>query len=208
MVSRFTVCLRLCIYSSCCLCLKPSCIWGTKIINILQLPARSTLQAYTGAFLHAPGANSASIEDQVAQFILYCHWEGKKESIKDGVLIYDKVKVFSCLMWNLRDHKLIGLGMNTGDQYHLPIFIDCWMEAMLNEHRIFSNFFGDQWLIGSYFIYYEKQVCNFLCYETIKLFYLHGLNTSLIVCDRALTKHCCDQGNTWPFWCLLNWNGM
>ena len=45
--------------------------------------------------------------------------EGKKESMKDGVLIYDEVKVVSRLMWNSHNHKLIGLSMNSGDQSSL-----------------------------------------------------------------------------------------
>ena len=84
-----------------------------KSFGILQLPCRSTLQAYTGAFLHEPGANSSCIEEQVAQFVLHCQrrvLEGKKESKSDGVLIFDEV-VISRLMWNSRSQTLIGLSM-------------------------------------------------------------------------------------------------
>lgn len=41
-------------------CRSPAAYEALKSFKILQLPA---LQAYTGAFLHEPGANSASIED-------------------------------------------------------------------------------------------------------------------------------------------------
>ena len=84
-----------------------------KSFGILQLPCCSTLQAYTGAFLHEPGANSSCIEEQVAQFVLHCQrrvLEGKKESKIDGVLIFDEV-VISRLMWNSRSRTLIGLSM-------------------------------------------------------------------------------------------------
>ena len=37
--------------------------------------------------------------------------EGKKESKKDGVLIFDEVKVISRLMWNSRSQTLVGLSM-------------------------------------------------------------------------------------------------
>uniref|UniRef100_A0A1X7V7C0 Uncharacterized protein n=1 Tax=Amphimedon queenslandica TaxID=400682 RepID=A0A1X7V7C0_AMPQE len=84
----------------------------SSLIGILQLPCCSTLQAYTGAFLHEPGASRFCIEKQVAEFVLHCHRrEGKKESKKDGVLILDDVKVISRLMWNSRSQTLIGLSM-------------------------------------------------------------------------------------------------
>ena len=41
---------------------------AVKVFGILQLPSRSTLQSFTGAFLHEPGANSDCISDQVARF--------------------------------------------------------------------------------------------------------------------------------------------
>ena len=48
---------------------SPAAYDALRSFKILQLPCRSTLQAYTGAFLHKPGANSACIADQVAQYV-------------------------------------------------------------------------------------------------------------------------------------------
>ena len=81
---------------------SPAAYEALKSFKILHLPSRSTLQAYTGAFHHASGANSACIKDQVAQYILYCEQlrkEGKRESIKAGALIFDEVKVISQLAY-------------------------------------------------------------------------------------------------------------
>lgn len=81
----------------------------------MQLPSKSTLQAYTGAFLHDPGSDSSCITDQVARYVLFCEGlkqDGKQESQKVGALIFDEVKVISCLMWNSRSHKVIGLSMS------------------------------------------------------------------------------------------------
>ena len=64
---------------------SPAAYEALKSFGILQLPCRSTLQAYTGAFLHEPGANSTCIEKQVAEFVLHCQkrvLDGKKESKK------------------------------------------------------------------------------------------------------------------------------
>ena len=51
---------------------SPAAYEALKSFNILQLPSKSTLQSYTGAFLHSPGANSSCIADQVAQFMIFC----------------------------------------------------------------------------------------------------------------------------------------
>ena len=88
----------------------------------MQLPCRSTLQSYTGAFLHQPGASNDCIAEQVSQFLIHCEKvkaEGKKESKKVGVLIFDEVKVISRLMWNSRSQTVIGLSMTQKDQSSL-----------------------------------------------------------------------------------------
>ena len=78
---------------------SPAAYEALKSFGLLQLPSCSTLQAYTGAFLHEPGASYKSIEDQVAQFVIHCQQrqaQGKLESQKDGALIFYKVKVGLC----------------------------------------------------------------------------------------------------------------
>ena len=85
-----------------------------KSFEILQLPLKATLQVYTGAFMHEPGARSECIESQVARYVLFkeqCRDGGKQEPISDGVLIFDEVKVACQLMWNSRSHQLMGLAM-------------------------------------------------------------------------------------------------
>ena len=113
---------------------SPAAYEALKSFGILQLPSRSTLQAYTGAFLHQPGANSECIADQVAQFLLHCQArqkEGKLESQKAGVLIFDEVKVISRLLWNSRSQTVIGLSMTHAEQSSLA---DVYQ--MLNGDRV------------------------------------------------------------------------
>ena len=101
---------------------SPAAYEALKSFNILQLPSRSTLQSYTGAFLHDPGANSSCIADKVAKFILFCQQSrknGKQESMNDGVLIFEKVKVVSRPMWNSRSQSLVGLAMDHQEQCSL-----------------------------------------------------------------------------------------
>lgn len=170
-----------------------------KSFKILQWPARSTLQAYTGAFLHEPGANSACIEDQVAQYVRHCQQrlrEGKKESM-DGVMIFDEVKVVSRLMWNSRNHKLIGLSMNSDDQASLGDIYQSLLDGNSVQQTsyilqfLWRDLTSDFDIVGPYFTYSKTTESKFVLscvYESIKLFYMYGLNTSLIVCDGASTN--------------------
>jgi len=42
-------------------CRSPAAYEALKGFSILSLPAKSTLQSYSGAFIHAPGASTACI---------------------------------------------------------------------------------------------------------------------------------------------------
>ena len=60
---------------------SPAAYEALKSFEILQLPCRSTLQAYIGAFLHEPGASSHCIANQVSQYAIL-----KNEQVKSGKL--------------------------------------------------------------------------------------------------------------------------
>ena len=101
---------------------SPAAYESLKSFDILQLPARSTLQAYTGCFLHDSGASWESIFKQVEQYQQFkseCKASGKAIPMADGVLIFDEVKVISRLMWNSRSQTIVGLAMSTEDQASL-----------------------------------------------------------------------------------------
>ena len=162
----------------------------------MQLPCRSTLQAYTGAFLHEPGASSACIEKQVAEFVLHCQrrvLEGKKESKKDGVLIFDEVKVISRLMWNSRSQTLVGLSMRHDEMATLgDIFQTIDEDSVAQTSHILQFLWRDLTsdfdIIGPYFTSAGTVDSKFILscvLDTIGLFERHELSTSLIVCDGA-----------------------
>ena len=93
-----------------------------KEFGILQLPCRCTLQSYVGTFLHPPGASSACLIDQVAQYVLFkekAKSEGRQEPKSDGILVFDEVKVVTRLMWNSKSQRLIGLAMSSDEQASL-----------------------------------------------------------------------------------------
>lgn len=50
---------------------SPAAYKALQSFDILKLPSKATLQAYTGAFMHAPGASNACIVNQVVQYVLF-----------------------------------------------------------------------------------------------------------------------------------------
>ena len=48
---------------------SPAAYKALQSFGILELPSKSTIQAYTGAFMHAPGVTNVCIVDQVAQCV-------------------------------------------------------------------------------------------------------------------------------------------
>ena len=149
--------------------------------------------------LHEPGANSAYISDQVAQYILHCQQriqDGKKELMKDGVMIFDEVKVISRLMWNSRNQQLIGLSMTHSDQSSLANIYQLLEEEHIQQTSYILQFLwrdltSDYDIVGPYFTCSSTMESKFVLscvYGSIKLFHMHGLKTSLIVCDWASTN--------------------
>lgn len=122
---------------------SPAAYEALRSFNILQLPSRSMLQSYTGAFLQQPGANHECISEQVAQFLLHCQERQKegKESQKMGVLIFDEVKVINRLLWNSRSQTVIGLSLSHVDQSSLADIYE-----MLNDDRVHQTSYILQFL--------------------------------------------------------------
>jgi len=108
---------------------SPAAYEAPKRFGILQLPSRSTLQSYTGAFLHDPGAYKYCIDAEVSQYILFkaeCEKQGICRSVsdlviynlyigkhkpqRDGVMIFDEVKV-AC--------QLIGVEFQKSDVFRI-----------------------------------------------------------------------------------------
>jgi len=82
---------------------SPAAYEALKSFKVLQLPSKSTLQSYTGAFLHEPGACAKSIIKQVAQYNIFRQSFQDQSGVvpmSDGAVIFDEVKVISSLIWN------------------------------------------------------------------------------------------------------------
>ena len=101
---------------------SPAAYEALKSFNIMQLPSKSTLQSYTGAFLHEAGACRESIIRQVTQYKSFCQSHQDQGGVRpksDGALIFDEVKVISSMIWNSKSHHLVGLAMSPQQQASL-----------------------------------------------------------------------------------------
>lgn len=152
------------------------------------------MQAYTGSFMHLPGASNICIVDQVARYITFkeeCIRQGKQEPKADGVLIFDEVKVACQLMWNSRNHQLMGLAMTSQDLASLNDIYKILKDPGANQTSyilqfLWRDFTSNYDIVGPYFTCSASMESKFVIacvLETIKLFQHHGLKTSLLVCD-------------------------
>ena len=179
---------------------SPAAYEALKSFNILQLPSRATLQSYTGVFLHDPGANSSCIADQVAQFVLFCKQQktqGRQEPKGDVALIFDEVNVISRLMWNSRSQTLIGLSMGREELSSLSDVYSLLSDDNVEQTSyilqfLWRNLTSKFDIVGPYFTTSKTMEAKFIIaclMETLKLFYMHGLKVSTVVCDGASHSH-------------------
>ena len=174
---------------------SPAAYKALQSFGILKLPSKSPIQAYTGAFMHAPGATNVCIVDQVARYVIFkeeCRKLGKQEPKGDGILLFDEVKVACQLMWNSRSHQLLGLAMTPDDLYSLNDIYKILYDPDTNKQTsyvlqfLWRDLTSSYDIVGPYFTCSSSVEAKFVTacvLETIKLFQFHGLKTNLLVCD-------------------------
>ena len=164
--------------------------------NILSLPAKSTFQSYSGAFIHSPEVSSACIAGQVSRYVLFkeqSRLAGKQEPSGGGAFIFDEVKVACQLMWNCRNNKLMGLAMTSTDLTSLNdiclllqksegskqtsyVCVMVFVENLTSSFDIVGPCFTCPSTVDSKFVL----ACVL---ETVKLFQSHSLKTRVLICD-------------------------
>ena len=174
---------------------SPAAYEALKGFGILSLPAKSTLQAYSGAFIHAPGASAACIADQVSRYVVYkeeCRKLGKQEPKGDGALIFDEVKVACQLMWNSRNNRVMGLAMTPDDLASLNDIYTLLQDSEASKQTsyilqfLWRDLTSEFDIVGPYFTSATSVESKFILscvLETIKLFQWHNLKTSILICD-------------------------
>ena len=174
---------------------SPAAYEALKDFDILKLPSKATLQSYTGAFIHEPGASARCISDQVSCYLAFNEESrklGKQESKGDGALIFDEVKVACQLVWNSRSHQLMGLSMTSknlaslNDVYSLLHNSDPSKQTSYILQFLWRDLTSEFDIVGPYFTCSSSVEGKFVLacvLETVKLFQLHNLKTSVLVCD-------------------------
>ena len=174
---------------------SPAAYKALKEFNILKLPSKATLQSYSGAFIHESGASARCISVQVSRYLAFkeeARKMGKQEPKGDGALIFDEVKVACQLMWNSRSHQLMGLAMTSrnlaslNDVYSLLQKADAGKQTSYILKFLWRDLTSEFDIVGPYFTCSSSVEGKFVLacvFETVKLFQLHGLKTSVLVCD-------------------------
>ena len=108
------------------------------------------------------------------------------------MLIFDEVKVACQLVWNFRNQKLSGLAMTEGDLSSLNDIYRILKEPQAPKQTsyilqfLWRDLTSSYDIVGPYFTCSESVDGNYILacmLETVKLFQMHGLKTSLLVCD-------------------------
>ena len=112
----------------------------------------------------------------------------------DGVFIFDEVRVISRLMWNSRSERVIGFAMTHEDMAN---FLDVYQTLDGDaENQCTTYIIQFLWrdltssfdVVGPYYTssgIFESKFIVGVVLETIKVYFLYGFNTSLLVCDGA-----------------------
>ena len=108
---------------------SPAAFEALKGLNILQLPSRSSLQAFLSSHQNDPGVKEESL---ALQFQLYSQHKDVKSPTPtgDGILIFDEVRVQGRVIWNSKNNKILGVAMSSAD---LPCLHD--MYSILDEDK-------------------------------------------------------------------------
>ena len=161
---------------------SPAAYEALKSFDILQLPSRATLQAYTGAFQHEAGAATESISKQVERYRIFqksCEAEKKRMTLPTGVLVFDEVKVVSSLMWNSRSHRIIRLAMTEETQASLHDVFQLFDKDRRTKQTnyilqfLWRDLTSSFDIVGPYYTSNETMPAKFICscvFETLKLF--------------------------------------
>ena len=93
---------------------SPAAYEALKGFDVLKLPSVSSLKAFTGSNLEAPGDIQKRLSESYTDYqamIEQKKAQGLKTPLGEGVVIFDEVKVASKVSWNSRDEALVGLAM-------------------------------------------------------------------------------------------------
>ena len=176
---------------------SPAAYEALKGFDILKLPSVSSLKAFTGSNLEAPGDIQKRLSqsyDDYQTLIQTKKEQGGKLPLGDGVLIFDEVKVAMKISWNSRNEELVGLAMTSSEMQTLQDVyesIDADNRTQKTAYvlqTLWRDLTSEFDIIGPYYTSTSGLKSKFLLpcvMDAIYQFHLFGFETSLIICDGA-----------------------
>ena len=135
-----------------------------------RLADKAKITKYESLEVILDHASHDSILKQVESYKLFketCRSSGKRLLKSDGVLIFDEVKVVSSLIWNSRNHQLIGLAMSETDQASLQDIYQLLEDDRHTKYYILQFLWRDLTssfdIVGLYFTSEDTVTAKFIC---------------------------------------------
>ena len=126
---------------------SPSAFEAVKHLGILQLPSTASLQAFMSLHQRSPGANEQQMALQhelYSQHVEKIAAEGRLSPKREGILIFDEVKVQGKVIWNSKNNQILGLAMVLKICRHYMMCFLHWMKRRrFRRPTMFCNSFGE-----------------------------------------------------------------
>ena len=160
---------------------SPAAFEALKSLNILQLPSKSSLQAYLASHQNDPGAKEESL---ALQFNLYTQHKAERKPTPtgDGIVIFNEVRVQGKVIWNSKNNQILGISMNSSDLPSLHDIFSCLddEEKMKETHYILQFIWRDLTskfdIIGPYYTSYQGFDSKFTICPVYKM---HSITSKL-----------------------------
>ena len=101
---------------------SPAAYEALKGFNILKTPSILSLKAFTGSNLEGPGDIQKCLSELYKEYQVLVEQkkeQGARPPLREGVLIFDEVKVAMKVSWNSQNQELVGLAMTSAEMQML-----------------------------------------------------------------------------------------
>ena len=132
--SAITYRLALAVYYRCSAAYRALCQF-----DILKLPSVYCVQQKLREYVDEPGINHEYMSKQRARYTEFktqVKHQGKKEPLREGILIFDEAKIIDKVIWNLKSESFIGLAMLEEDFVQIKER-DAWTKLNVKPAKIF-----------------------------------------------------------------------
>ena len=172
---------------------SPAAFEALKSLNIIQLPSRSSLQAFLSSHQNEPGVKEESL---ALQFELYSQHKAEKSPTPtgDGILIFDEVRVQGKVIWNSKNNQILGIAVNSDD---LPFLHDYSLldedEKIKGTHYMLQFVWRDLSskydIIGPYYSSAQGKFTMACLQDALNFFEAYSFHDLAVIGDGASWNH-------------------